>query len=137
MNGFKHRALFSNVGRARKSYRTSDLCSYIAEDVAIQIAHHNHIKYLGGVGQFGGPNVNDPMLIFDFWILFGNFIKYLVKQTIGLLHDVVFGEASDLFAVLLFRIFKSVSNNFLATRSADQFKTLYHFVGLLVFDTCV
>ena len=58
-------------------------------------------KAVGRVGQFGGADIDDPVLLFEIRIFGADFIEDLVEETVGHLHDVVFGEAGDLLAVVL------------------------------------
>ena len=108
--------------------------SNIRKNIPVQIGHHDYVKCFGGVGHFGGTDVDDPVLVFDFGVFFGYFIKHLVKQAIGLLHDVVFGETGYFFSAVLLRVFKCVAYDLFTAWAADQFQALHHFVGLLVFD---
>ena len=56
-----------------------------------------------------------------------------MKQSIRLFHDIVFGKACHFFSSILFGVLKSIANYFFAARAADEFKTLNHFIRLLVF----
>ena len=58
-----------------------------------------------------------------------------MKKAICLLHDIVLGEAGHFFSILLLCIFKGIPNNFLTTRSADQFEALHYLICLLMFNS--
>ena len=137
MDGFKHRTLLPDIGGPPHAHRTGDLRRHIAEDVPVKVGCHNHIKGFGMHRNAGCSNINNPMLVLNLRVLRGDFIKNLVKQTIGLLHDIVFAKATDFATTLLNRILKGVANNLFATGPRDQFETLHHLIGLLVLNTGV
>ena len=66
------------------------------------------------------------MFFFELRILRADLIEDLVEQTIGHLHDVVFGEARHLLAVVPARILKRVAHDFFRTGPADQLQALHH-----------
>ena len=75
------------------------------------------------------------MLILNIRVFGRDLIENLMEQTIGLLHDVVFGETCHLLTTIFLGIFKCISDDLFTAGTADQFQALYHFIGLLVLDT--
>src|SRR5207245_7584342 len=63
--------------------------------------------------------------------------KDLVEETVGHLHDVVFGEARDLFAIVLARVYKRVAHDLLASRPRDELQALYFVVCEPILDARV
>ena len=117
MNRFKHRTGFPNIGGTSHPDRAGNLRRHIAEDIPVQVGRHNDIKGFGMNRNAGCPNINNPMLVLNLWVFRGDFIKNLVKQTVGLLHDIVFAKATDFATTLLNRVFKGIPNNLFAARS--------------------
>ena len=60
-----------------------------------------------------------------------------MKQTVGLLHDVVLREAGDLLAIVAARILEGVAHDLLRARARNELEALHDFVGLLVLDAGV
>ena len=64
-------------------------------------------------------------------------VEDLVEQAVGHLQDVVLGEAGDLFAVVLARVFERVADDFFGARPRDELQR-QHLVGRgLVLDAGV
>ena len=137
VNGFKHSAFFTNIGRTRKPYRTCNFCSDIRNDVAVKVERYDYFKILRGIGKFGCADIDDPVVVGDVRVFCSNFVKDFSEQTIGLLHDVVFGKTSYLIASVEFSVFKCIADDLLTTWAANEFEALHYFIGLLVFDACI
>jgi len=60
-----------------------------------------------------------------------------MEQTIGHLHNVVFGESRHLLAVIADGVLEGVTHDLLATGTGDELETLIDFIRLPVLDTCV
>ena len=127
----------ADIGRGAQADRPGDFGHDVGHDVAIEVAGHHHVKVLRPCRQPGCTDIDDPVVIGNFWVFCCNFIEDLSEQTIGLLHDVVFGKASDFLAAIKLGIFKCIANDFFTTWAADELQTLHHFIGLLVFDACI
>src|SRR6185369_14017706 len=80
------------------------------------------------------PDVDDPVLVLDLRILGRDLIEDFMEETVGHLHDVVFGEAGDFFATVLPRQLERVAYDFFRTRPRDQLAALYHFRAYLILD---
>ncbi len=133
----KHRMLRPNVGRAREPHGTRDLGGDVAQDVAIQIWHHDHVEGLRRIGEFGGADIDDPVLVFDRRILGRDLVEDLVEQAVGDLHDVVFGEAGHLLTAVGLRIFEGIPHDPLGALAGDQLQALRDIDRLLVLDASV
>ena len=105
-----------------------DLRRDVGENVAVEIRHHDHVERFGRVGHLGGADVDDPVLVLDLRIFGADLVEDLVEQAVGHLHDVVFGEAGDLLAVVQRGVFEGVADDLLAARPRDQLEALHHLV---------
>ena len=114
-----------------------DLRGHVGENVAIEIGHHDHVERFRRIGHLGRADVHDPVLVLDVRILRGDFVEDLVEQAVGHLHDVVFGEAGDLLAVVAARVFERVADDLFAARPRDQLEALHDFRAELVLDARV
>ena len=77
------------------------------------------------------------MFIRDFGILGGDLVEDPMKETIGHLHDIVFGEAGNLLAAMFPRELEGVAHDLLAAWTRNQLEALHHIRTELVFDTGV
>src|SRR6266851_6687107 len=77
------------------------------------------------------------MFILDVGVFRRNFIEDLMEESISHLHDVVFGKASDLLAVIAAGILERITYDLFRTRSGDQFQTLNDLFSLSVLDAGV
>ena len=137
MDCFKHGALSADVRRTGEPDGPGDLCGNIGKYVSIEIREHDHIENFGGIGHFCRPDVNDPVLILDMRILDRHFIEDLMEESIGHLHNVVFGECRDLLAAVRLGVFECVTHDAFTAWPGDQLEALEHFVGLTVLNTGV
>ena len=110
----------ADVRRSRQSHRTRNLRRHVRQNVAIQIRHHDHVERFRRVGHLRRADVDNPVLLLDLRILCADLVEDLVEQAVGHLHDVVFGEAGDLLAVVLDGVFEGVADDLLAARPRDQ-----------------
>ncbi len=137
VDGFEHGAAIADVGGPGKADRPGDLGGDVGEDIAIEVGHDDDVEGFGRVGHFSGTDVDDPEFFFKFGIFSADLIEDLVKQAVGELHDVVFGEAGNFFAIVLAGVFKGVTDDFFGAGAGDEFEALVDFVGLTVFDAGV
>src|SRR5579883_75714 len=77
------------------------------------------------------------MLVFDLRVLLRDFCERPMEQTIGDLHDVVFGEAGDFLSFVRSRVLEGVADDAFASRSRDELKALRYLVCLPVLDPAV
>ena len=129
--------MVADIRRARQSHRAGNLRRHIRKDIAVEIRHHDHVERFRRVGHLGRADVHDPVFFLEFRIFRADFIEDLVEQAVGELHDVVFGEAGDLLAVVAARVLEGVADDLLAARAADELQALVDFVGLPVLDAGV
>ncbi len=108
--------MLADIRRPGQAHRAGDLRGYVREDIAVQVRHHHHVERRRRVGQLGGADVDDPVLIRNFRILGRDLIEDLVEETVGHLHDVVFGEAGDLLAPMLPRQLERIAHDLLRPR---------------------
>jgi hypothetical protein len=127
----------ADVGAAGEADRARDLRGHVGEDVAVEVRQDHDVERLGGVGQLGGADVDDPVLGLDLGVLGSDLLEHLVEETVGHLHDVVLGEAGDLLAVVAAGVLEGVADDALAAGSADELEALVDLVGLAVLDAGV
>ena len=60
-----------------------------------------------------------------------------MEETVGHLHDVVLGEAGDLFAVVLARVFEGVADDLFGAGAGDELEALHHVGAELILDAGV
>src|SRR3989440_5088930 len=137
VDGLKHGATISDVGRAGQANRTGERSRHVRENITIQIGQYDHIECLRRVGEFCRADINDPGFVGNIGIIIGNLAKDAVEESIGQLHDVVFHETGDLLAVVTPGILEGVTDNLFAARSANELEALDHIVGLAIFYACV
>ena len=77
------------------------------------------------------------MLVHNLRVLCRDLIEDFVEETVGHLHDVVFGEAGDLFAVVLLRVLEGVAHDLFAAGARDQLDALDFIVGETILDSGV
>ncbi len=77
------------------------------------------------------------MLVFNIGILSRDFVEDFMEETVGQLHDVVFGEASHLFATVGSGVFECVTDDLFRARTTDELEALHHVDRLTVLDPCV
>ena len=119
MDRLKHRASIPDVGRAGETHRSRNLRRHVGKNVPVQVRHHDHIKHLGRIGQFGRTDIHDPMLLLDVRVFGPDLVKYLMKKPVGHLHDIVLGEAGHFLAAVSPRIFEGVAHDLLATGTGN------------------
>ncbi len=115
VNRLKHRRLGADIGGAGQADRTGDLRRHVRENVAVKIRHDEHVEGRGRIGQFGRANIDDPVFMFQPRVFQGDGLENLVEQTIGELHDVIFGQAGHLAPAVTAGVFESVTHNTLTT----------------------
>ena len=77
------------------------------------------------------------MFIFNVGIFCRDFIEDFMKQTVSQFHDVVFGKAGDLLAVVATGVFESVTHNFFRAGPRNQLQALSNLLGLPVLNAGV
>ena len=112
--------LLADVGGAGEADRAGDLRGDVGEDIAIEVRHDDDVEGFGRVGDLGGADVDDPVFLFDVGIFGADFVEDLVEEAVGHLHDVVFGEAGDLLAVVLHGVLEGVADDLLAAGAGDE-----------------
>ena len=95
-----------------------DLRRHVAQNVAVQIRHHDHVERFRRVRHLGRADIHDPGFLLDIRILRADLVEHLVEQAVGHLHDVVLHEAGDLLAIVQPRVLERVAHNLLAARAA-------------------
>ena len=116
VNRFEHGALAADVGGTGEADGAGDLRGDVGEHVAIEVGHDDDVEGFGGVGHFGRADVDDPVFLFNRRIFGGDFVEDFVEEAVGHLHDVVLGEAGDLFAVELAWRIRRRSGRFFRSR---------------------
>ena len=109
--------------------------NHVGDDVAVQVHGHDHVVPVGTRCQQRRADVDDLVLRGNIWIFFGNTVEGLVKQSVGLLHDVVFAHARHLLAAVGTGVLEGVADNLLTARHTHQLERLHHVGGLLVLNT--
>ena len=137
VDGFEHGAVVADIRRARDPHRPRDLRGHVGENVAIQIGHHDDVESLRRIRHLGGADVHDPVFVLDVLVLRGDFVKDLVEETVGHLHDVVFGEAGDLLAAVAARVLEGIAHDLLAAGPGDELQALHGARAELVLDAGV
>src|SRR5687767_734364 len=137
MDGFEHRRSGADIRRTRQTHRAGDLCSDVGENIAVPVRHHDGVECLGSVGQLRGSDIYDPMLLLDSRIFGADFVEDPMEEAVAELHDVVFREAGDLFAIIGNGVLEGVAYDFLGAGAGDDFEALDHLVGLLMLDAGV
>lgn len=137
VNGFEHGAADANVGGADEADAASDLGCDVGEDVSVEVGEDDDVEELGFVGQLGGADVDDPVLVLDFWIVFCDLVEDLVELAVGELHDVVFREARDFFTAVFTGVFEGVVDDPLGGGGGDDLDSGIGLRGLVVFDAGV
>ncbi len=137
VNGFEHGAAVADVGGACETDRAGDLSRDVRKNIAIEVGHDDNVEGFRSVGHFGCADIDDPEFFFELGVFGADFIEDLVEEAVGELHDVVFGEAGDFFAVVLAGVFEGVADNFFGAGARDEFEALVDFVGLTVLDARV
>ena len=121
MYGFEHGNFGTNVGGTAHTHRTTYFGGDIGNNVAIKVGRDHNIIILWTCGQTGRTYIDNLCFIFDFGVFQCDFIKNLMEQSVRQFHDIVLHHTGDLFSSERFGIFKSISNNTLATRPSDKF----------------
>ena len=137
VNRLEHRAVVADICRARQANGTGDLCGDVGEHVAVEIRHHDHVEGFGRIGHLGRADVDDPVLVLDLRVLGGDFVERPVEQAVRDLHDVVFGEARDFFALVGAGVLEGVADDAFAAGSRDQLEALRDLIGLAVLDAAI
>jgi len=137
VDGLEHGHMLADVGTASQAHRAGHFGGDVADDVAIQVAGHNDIETLGPRGQACRTDVDDVVLGLDLGVVNLDFVKHLMKQTIGHLHDVVFGHAGHFFAAMGAGVLEGIAHDLFATGPRDELEALKHLVSLAVLDACV
>ena len=137
VNRLEHRATGTNIRTWGKPDRACDLCGNVTHDVAIQVTRQNHIKLLRRIGEARSPDIDNHVRALNVLVLQRNFIHNFVKETIGHLHDVVFGERCHSLTVMRTGIFESKACNTLTARAGDQLETLDTLIRLAVLNTAI
>ena len=133
----EHGHMLANIGRPRQPDRTSDLGCDVGENVAVEIRQHDHVERFRRVGQLGGADVDDPVLVLDVRVLGGNLFEDLMEEPIGHLHDVVFGEAGDLATIVLPGVVEGIADDLLRARAGNEAQALVDLIGLAMLDPAV
>jgi len=125
--------MFSDVCRAGKTDGSGDLCGHIREDVPVEVWHDDHIENLVAVGEYGGPDIDDPMLGLQLGVFGRDLVKHSPEQTIGEFHDVVLGETGHFRSTIGPRVFEGVADDPLTAETGNQLQTPGHFICLTIF----
>lgn len=137
MDGFEHSAGVTDIGGTSEADGAGDFGGDVGHDVAVEIGDDDDVEEVRPGGDTGHSDVDDVMVGFDARIFGGHFIKDLVKESVGQLHDVVFGHAGDFFASVGFGVFECVANDSPGAGFGNEFEALDDVLGLAVFDSGV
>ena len=99
MHRFKHRVFIAKVGAWRHAQTANQSRRQIADNVAVQILHQDHVKARGVLHQAHARGVNDHLLVVNFTNPFlRNFLGASNEQAVAHLHDVGFVEHGNFLA---------------------------------------
>ena len=137
MHGFENADMVADVGAGCKTQATHQTSAKIADDIALQVGKHHHIKAVGAGYEFHAEVIYNYIVGLQIGVFFSHFVKHFQEEAVGNFHDIGLVTAGNAAGTFLLGHFKSVANHLLTTGAGNETAAQGYVVGEHVLNTAV